>query len=133
MALLRSGLQIASGSSDPWLAAVAQRMWLTPGDARQMAAQDVQSVDVIYLDPMFPRRAKSAAVKKEMALLQVLLECSTAAQDADSLLLWALRQDVARIVVKRPAKAPHLAALQPSHCISGKSVRYDVYVHRKLC
>jgi 16S rRNA (guanine1516-N2)-methyltransferase len=130
--LLRSGLQIASGSDDPWLAGVAQRMCLYPHDARQMAAQEMQRVDVIYLDPMFPRRAKSAAVKKEMALFQLLLEPSTDPQDADALLLWALRQDTARVVVKRPAKAPQLAALAPSHCISGTSVRYDVYVQRKL-
>src|SRR5690606_5526316 len=30
--------------------------------------------DVIYLDPMFPARKKSALVKKEMALLQTLLD-----------------------------------------------------------
>ncbi len=47
-------------------------------------------------------------------------------------LLWALQQDTARVVVKRPAKAPCLAARTPSHTISGKAVRYDVYVHRKL-
>ncbi len=67
-----------------------------------------------------------------MALFQVLLEHSADPQDADALLLWALRQDTARVVVKRPAKAPQLAGMAPSHCISGKSVRYDVYVQRKL-
>lgn len=131
--MLRCGLQGAAASSDVWLSGVAERMRLCSGDARHLATQDLQGVDVIYLDPMFPRRAKSAAVKKEMALFQVLLECSANSEDADELLVWALEQDTARVVVKRPAKAPSLATLQPSHCIAGKSVRYDVYVHRKLC
>jgi 16S rRNA (guanine1516-N2)-methyltransferase len=130
--MLRSGLHRASDSDDPWLAGVMQRMHLYPGDARQIAATRLQDVDVIYLDPMFPARAKSAAVKKEMALFKVLLEHSADPHDADALLLWALQQDTARVVVKRPTKAPQLAGMAPSHCISGKSVRYDVYVRRKL-
>ncbi len=60
---------------------------------------------MIYLDPMFPARDKSAAVKKEMALFQVLLEGGDWQQDSDGLLLWALEQDVARVVVKRPPRA----------------------------
>ena len=130
--MLRCGLRAATASGDAWLMGVVQRMSLSPGDARQVPREQMQSVDVIYLDPMFPQRRKSAAVKKEMALFQTLLEHSTDPQDADALLLWALQQDTARVVVKRPAKAPCLAAKQPSHVISGKSVRYDVYVHRRL-
>ena len=30
------------------------------------------------------------------------------------------------------AKAPNLAEQQPSNCIRGRSVRFDVYVHRRL-
>jgi len=130
--LLRSGLDRAAGNDDPRLAGVIQRMRLYPGDARKIAVPRLQGVDVIYLDPMFPARTKSAAVKKEMALFQVLLKSSADPRDADALLLWALGQDTARVVVKRPAKAPPLAGMAPSHCISGKSVRYDVYVQRKL-
>ncbi|MDG2046674.1 MAG: class I SAM-dependent methyltransferase [Halioglobus sp.] len=130
--MLRCGLQSAAANSDAWLSGVIQRMRLCSGDAQHLAAKKLQGVDVIYLDPMFPQRAKSAAVKKEMALFQVLLECSANPQDADALLVWALAQDTARVVVKRPSKAPSLATLKPSHCIAGKSVRYDVYVHRKL-
>ena len=130
--MLRCGLQSATSSSDIWLSGVVQRMRLCSQDARHMRAKELQGMDVIYLDPMFPQRTKSAAVKKEMALFQLLLECSADPQDADALLAWALEQDTARVVVKRPSKAPNLATLKPSHCIEGKSVRYDVYVHRKL-
>ena len=65
-------------------------------------------------------------------LFQMLLECPADPQDADALVVWALAQDASRVVVKRPSKASNLAKLKPSHCIEGKSVRYDVYVHRKL-
>jgi 16S rRNA (guanine1516-N2)-methyltransferase len=130
--LLRAGLDCALSAGDPWLAAVVQRMHLCPGDARQSMANRSRRVDVIYLDPMFPPRGKSAAVKKEMALFQRLLERATDPQEADALLLWALQQDVARVVVKRPAKAPHLAGLVPNHTVNGKSVRYDVYVRRRI-
>lgn len=130
--LLRSGLRAAAVSGDPWLTGVVQRMCLCPMDARECGREQLEGRHVIYLDPMFPPRRKSAAVKKEMALFQSLLERTIDPQDADALLLWALRQDTARVVVKRPARAPVLAARKPSHCIRGKSVRYDVYVHRKL-
>ena len=130
--LLRAGMDVAANVGDPWLATVSSRMRLCAGDARQMSVASLRRVDVIYLDPMFPPRTKSAAVKKEMALFQLLLDGATQPRDADELLLWALRQDVARVVVKRPPKASSLAARQPSHCISGKAVRYDVYVLRKL-
>jgi 16S rRNA (guanine1516-N2)-methyltransferase len=43
-----------------------------------------------------------------------------------------LQQDVARIVVKRPLRAPHLGAVLPSHSVVGKTVRFDVHVRRKL-
>ena len=71
-------------------------------------------------------------MKKDMVLLQALLAPVGTASDDNDLLLWALDQDVARVVVKRPAKAPALAARKPSHVIAGKAVRYDVYVRTRL-
>ncbi|HDY82356.1 MAG TPA: hypothetical protein ENH48_05305, partial [Halieaceae bacterium] len=123
--ILRAGMDTARAGGDQWLDAVLGRMQLCPGDARQVSADTLRGVDVLYLDPMFGQRDKSAAVKKEMALFQLLLG-GGAAQDADELLQWALQVDVARVVVKRPPKAPNLAARQPSHSISGKAVRYDI-------
>jgi 16S rRNA (guanine1516-N2)-methyltransferase len=122
----------AADSGDAWLAGVMARLTLHEGDAREPGAGTGQPIDVIYLDPMFPQRDKSAAVKKEMALFQLLLETGDAADDADRLLLWALQRDVARVVVKRPPRAPCLAERQPSHSVAGKAVRYDVYVRRSL-
>lgn len=125
--LLRAGLAAASSSEDDWLRSVAGRMALVEGDARE---QELPLLDVIYLDPMFPGREKSAAVKKEMALFQRLLDDS---QDHGAAPLdWALGQAVSRVVVKRSLRAPELGARSASHCIRGKAVRYDVYVLKKL-
>lgn len=130
--LLRAGLQGAADSADARLRETAARMRLHGGDARFTPIPRLQEVEVIYLDPMFPPRDKSAAVKKEMALFQQLLAHDNHAQDAVALLHWALQQGAARVVVKRPGRAPHLAAMAPSHSINGKAVRYDVYVRRAL-
>jgi len=127
--LLAAGLAQARDSGDGWLSGAAGNMRLHSLDARQLSSTELAGLDTIYLDPMFPQRDKSAAVKKEMALLQALLGPE---EDADVLLDWALAQDVARVVVKRPPRAPELGAVKPSHCISGKAVRYDVHVLRGL-
>ena len=130
--LLRSGLESAAGAGDSRLADTVRRMSLCAGEVRQLDAGCLTGVDVIYLDPMFPPRDKRAAVKKEMALFHDLLQAACDPADADSLLLWAVQQDVARVVVKRPPGAPPLAQRPPSHAIDGKAVRYDVYVFRAI-
>lgn len=80
--------------------------------------------DVVYLDPMFPQRSKSAKVKKALALLQDLLgEPSDEAQ----LLRGALERARIKVVVKRPLKAEPLAGKKPSSQLRGRSVRFDVY------
>ncbi|MEH6588839.1 MAG: class I SAM-dependent methyltransferase [Halioglobus sp.] len=128
--LLASGLEVASASADSWLLDVITRLTLSAGDVRNVTGSQLDMIDTVYLDPMFPARGKSASVKKEMALFQALLESDAEPADGDQLLSWALEQDVARVVVKRPASAPALIGQKPSHVIAGKAVRYDVYVKR---
>jgi 16S rRNA (guanine1516-N2)-methyltransferase len=81
--------------------------------------------DVVYLDPMFPHRKKSAAVKKEMRLFQQLLGSD---DDADLLLEPALTLAKKRVVVKRPSGAPFLANKKPHIEMLGKANRFDVYL-----
>ena len=83
------------------------------------------SPDVVYLDPMFPARTKSAAVKKKFQLLHRL---ETPCANEDELMAAALAAKPRKVVVKRPIKAPVLAGVRPSHSIQGKAVRYDVIV-----
>lgn len=125
-AMLRSGLENATAREDSWPASVVRRMRLVEGEACELGGDIVgQGIDVIYLDPMFPPRDKRAAVKKEMTVFQLLLGAGD--NHADALLDWALRQPVARVVVKRPGKAAPLAGRKPSHELAAKSVRFDVY------
>jgi 16S rRNA (guanine1516-N2)-methyltransferase len=84
--------------------------------------------DVIYLDPMFPHKKKSALVKKEMQAFQMLLRPD---QDSEQLLGAAIAYGPKRIVVKRPAAAPELKNMQtlsPTMSIRSKKHRLDVYI-----
>lgn len=80
--------------------------------------------DVVYLDPMFPHRQKSALVKKEMRIFQQLVGSDS---DADSLLEPARRLAKKRVVVKRPDSAPFLANEKPTAEIKTKNHRFDIY------
>jgi 16S rRNA (guanine1516-N2)-methyltransferase len=88
-----------------------------------------QFPDVIYLDPMFPERQKTADVKKEMAAFHSIVGKD---EDADALLPLALARVNYRVVVKRPRKAPFLNNQTPSYQLEGKSSRYDIYTLKKL-
>ncbi|MFT3741941.1 MAG: class I SAM-dependent methyltransferase [Gammaproteobacteria bacterium] len=88
-----------------------------------------QRPDVIYLDPMFPERKKTALNKLSMRILQDLVGEDT---DAAQLLPLALRCAKSRVVVKRPKLAEPLNHQQPDLVLSGKSGRFDVYLAGKL-
>ncbi len=131
--LLADGLARAAlgAQHDPALRAILARLTQVAGDGRgwlgQLAA--TERPDVIYLDPMFPERSKSASVKKEMAVLQ---EIVGADDDAEQLLAEALNCARYRVVVKRPRLAPVLGAVRPGYSLAGKSTRYDIYPLRKI-
>lgn len=81
--------------------------------------------DVIYMDPMYPSRDKSALVKKEMQLLHKLVGADT---DSNDLLSIAKQRVKKRVVVKRPKNAEFVGDQKPTVSIEGKTTRYDVYV-----
>ena len=126
-ALLSDALERAQRDED--LREIARRMTLVEGDGeaalRAMKASPETSPDVVYLDPMFPERRKSAAVKKKLQLMQLLEQPCV---DEREFLDAAFEASPRKIVVKRPAKGPHLANVKPSYALAGKAVRFDVYV-----
>jgi len=87
------------------------------------------SCDVVYLDPMFPHKKKSALVKKEMRVFQGVVGADL---DADDLLEAALESAKYRVVVKRPDYAPFLNDKKPSMSIKTKKNRFDVYVKQAI-
>ena len=123
--LLRDALRRAR--HDPHLATAANRMTLVEADAIEGLQSLSTSPDVIYLDPMFPARQKSAATNKKLQLFRTLEHPCTDAE-AEALMRAALEARPRKIVVKRPLKGPHLAGIKPSHSLAGKVVRYDVVV-----
>ena len=97
-----------------------------------------QTVDVIYLDPMFPedsyqdsKTGKGAKVGKHMQALHQLARPPTL--EEESQLLQSAQAIVSqgagqgRVVVKRPQLAPLLAHQQPSESWHNEAVRFDGY------
>jgi 16S rRNA (guanine1516-N2)-methyltransferase len=136
------GYRVAAVERDPIVSALAQDglrraraerllsdnpAWHT-ADARAILPALRPAPDTIYLDPMFPaKRKKSAAVRKEMHLLRLLV-----GEQGDAAELLAVARHVAtdRVVVKRPLDAAPLAP-GPSASHAGKLIRYDVYRTRQ--
>ncbi len=125
-ALLSDGLKRAM-EGDIEIAEIAARMTLIRADSRitmQKMVEDEQQFDVVYLDPMFPHRDKSALVKKEMRIFQELLSGDP---DANELLEPALQLAKNRVAIKRPKLAPDLAEKEPTYRLEGKACRYDIH------
>lgn len=115
--LLQQALQQAARVKE--LMAITERMHLVTSDPRR--SPDPITADVIYLDPMFPSRTKSALVNGPMQYLQRFLGPDV---DADSLVQFAQTRQVKRVVVKRPTGA---AADNATFELSARVNRFDVY------
>ena len=127
-ALLEDGLLRAQ--ADPEVATIVAQMHLLRGNAIElMRAWKGEPPQVVYLDPMFPHRDKSASVKKEMRLFRPLVGDD---DDAPALLEAALALATHRVVVKRPRKAPGIAGEQPGYALEGNSSRFDIYPKKAL-
>ena len=111
-----------------------------------------QRPDVVYLDPMFPPRKKSAAVKKNMQILHGLLQTqqqqkqttdesssvtSSILEEEYELLEASICAAKSRVVVKRPIGALPLGEgfvndassfRQPSYSVCGSVNRWDIYL-----
>lgn len=110
----------------------AARLHLVAQDAAAYlhALADAARPQVVYCDPMFPPRNKSAAVSGEMQVLHALIGATA---DAGDLLAAALRAATRRVVVKRPLRAAPLVAsglenIHPSYALTGRASRFDVYL-----
>ena len=122
--LLQDAIDRAAADADPELAQAAARMHLVVGDSTAALGNLGFTPDVVLLDPMFPDRQKSAAVKKKLQLLQRLEE---PCEDETALLEAAFAAHPRKVVVKRPAKGPHLAGRKPDYSLSGKAIRFDCF------
>lgn len=124
-ALLEDGLKRAY--LDPEIGEFMQsRMVLLPFHTiSEYAAANEDSVDVVYFDPMFPHKQKSALVKKEMRVFQHLVGADL---DSDDFFQPAKQAARKRVVVKRPDYAPFIAEQKPDFSQTTKNHRFDVYL-----
>ncbi|MGM0449779.1 MAG: class I SAM-dependent methyltransferase [Pseudomonadota bacterium] len=125
--LLADGM--ARAAQEPALSDRLARMQLERGDATRWLRANPEAVDVVYLDPMFPEKRNSAAVRKEMQLAR-----SVVGDDGDAGLLLETGLAAARhrVVVKRPRRAEPLPGPEPATSVEGRSSRFDVYSRRAL-
>ena len=125
--LLRDGLRRAAHDMEI-AQIVTERLHLYSGDGRELLPRLTarQRPDVVYLDPMYPHRQKSAWAGKEMRLLRQLAGDD---EDAPTLLAVALACAGNRVVVKRPRLAPALSGPPPTTRIVTPNTRFDLY-HR---
>jgi len=124
-ALIRDGLRRARAEGSPEVVAVVDRITFIADDARNVLARmtGTTAPQVVYIDPMYPPKKKTALPKKEMRICRRLVGDD---QDAGELLMIARQVATRRVVVKRH---PYAAPLAPRPAIQfpGKKVRYDVY------
>ncbi len=122
-ALLDDGL--ARGYADAeiggWL---QERLQLIHASSLTALSDITPRPQVVYLDPMFPHKQKSALVKKEMRVFQSLVGPDL---DADGLLEPARLLATKRVVVKRPDYAPPLANVATPNAVVTKGHRFDIY------
>lgn len=131
--LLRDGINRAreEGESDPSIRDLMNRLDLIECDSLEILSDITidQRPDVIYLDPMFPHRKKSAKVKKEMQAFQYIVGSDI---DSDGLLERALEIARYRVVIKRPSVAKFLGDKKPTYSLEGKSTRFDIFALSKI-
>jgi 16S rRNA (guanine1516-N2)-methyltransferase len=121
--LVQDGLNRAV--EDAELGAVITRLRCHAEDAIGVMKSHVRCHDVVYLDPMYPGKKKTAKVKKGLQFIRRLV-----GETADEALLLAVSRAYAskRVVVKRPLSAPSLAGESPSFVIRSVKTRFDVYL-----
>jgi 16S rRNA (guanine1516-N2)-methyltransferase len=121
-ALIADGIKRAQPRSD-----AVKRLHLIKTEALHWLTQLTHETqpDIIYLDPMFPERKKSALPKQEMLIFHDIVGNDT---DAGALLNAALACAKQRVVVKRARLAQSLNEKIPAYSLKGNSCRFDVYL-----
>ncbi len=121
--LLQEGMQRAREHSEE-LGVIIDKMTLIYGDAKEILP--TLKPEIVLIDPMHPERKQSALVKIELRQIREIVGTD---EDASELMQIALKTASKRVVLKWPQKAkPMLGIKTPSHQITGKTTRYDVFI-----
>lgn len=128
------GCDVTILEANPLICTMARHLAIELGCATKVVCIDAELYlrctdevfDVVYFDPMFPAHPKSAKPARRMQVLESLARQDT---DVDRFFELAKSRTRDRIVVKRRRTEPP-GNLTPDWNISGKSVRFDVYLTR---
>jgi len=127
--ILRQGFHLINTDANDYISTALKSSTATTDESDNRDIKHVTPPDVIYIDPMYPERKKSALVKKDMQVLQHLHgKDDNAAELLENALLFARK----RVVVKRPVSAETLNERKPNTCIKSKKTRYDIYTLEKM-
>jgi len=127
--ILRQGFHLVNTDANDYISAALKSSDTNKDENGGSQITPVIPPDVIYIDPMYPERKKSALVKKDMQILQRLHGKD---DNAAELLENALRFARKRVVVKRPVNAETLNERRPNTCIKSKKTRYDIYTLERM-
>lgn len=124
-ALLQDGIVRARDNKD-LRRIIDKNISLIHGDSIEILNTFQSLPHTVLLDPMYPIGSKNSQNKKEMRILRHLVGDD---EDINKLFTTALQNAENRVVIKRPKHAPLLKNNPlPSHQISMKSGRFDVYL-----
>jgi 16S rRNA (guanine1516-N2)-methyltransferase len=106
----------------------ANRVWPTSieflfGDSLDYLSSEKERPNVVYYDPMYPEKKKSALPRKEMQIFKNLIGPDN---DSEAFLKEVMQFALDRVVVKRSLHAPKILENTTANYV-GKSTRYDMY------
>ncbi len=84
-----------------------------------------KNFDVVYYDPMYPDKKKSALPRKEMKMFRELVGSDS---DIDEVIESVLQMGFKRFVIKRPKNAEILNLIRKPIVFSGTTVQYQVFL-----
>lgn len=127
--ILQQGFHLINTDANDYITSALATKNRGTGEINKSDTTSTAQPDVIYIDPMYPERKKSALVKKDMQILQRLHgKDDNAAELLENALLFAKK----RVVVKRPINAKTLSKRIPGTCVKSKKTRYDIYTIAKM-
>lgn len=145
--LARLGCRVTSLERNPKLYALLEAAWarthrddvksiqFIKADANDYLLEQGENIkenfDVIYYDPMYPEKKKTALPRKEMQIFRELVGEDV---DSEEVLKAGLKSQIRRLVMKRPLKAVlHNTSFQGFHChlLKGTTVQYQIYTRGK--
>lgn len=99
---------------------------LIHGDALDVY-KSMQNIDVIYLDPMYPSKKKSALTSGSMSDIKSILKLENIENLEDEVFFDFKKNKFKKIILKRPIKSKIIDD-SFNYQIKGKSTRFDVYI-----